>query len=341
MPKKERHLWRLSSTILLLGALLFCAVLFAQLDVVDGRRRKSPWSKTRSKKTQAAKAELKDARRRDEAAKSRGANCPMADSSSTLEALLDMVHSKRALDQPDARAAAVACSHRATYLYPDSPRAWETKASLLQEGGKLEEAAAAFGSAVRLRPDPNNLHMLGGTFLMMGAHRAQEAIVHLEKAHTLQPLSPSIASDFALANYYMGHADKAIKLWNYCTELDPQNALQYYYNMVGVHQERSEWEQAQELLSKMLKLNPLSSETYESLGVVQTTRSRYPSALDAFTRSLQLLERRQHWSEVDRVRLLQAVADTHLNQENFWAAIEPYNNALTLNAKLHRDRLGS
>ena len=32
------------------------------------------------------------------------------------------------------------------------------------------------------------------------------------------------------------------------TELDPAGALQYYYNMVGVHQERSEWARAQKLL---------------------------------------------------------------------------------------------
>ena len=74
----------------------------------------------------------------------------------------------------------------------------------------------------------------------------------LQRARALQPASASIASDYALAKYYTGEAAEAIQMWQICTELDPQNAPQFLYNMVGVHQERSEWKKAQTLLKKML-----------------------------------------------------------------------------------------
>ena len=78
----------------------------------------------------------------------------------------------------------------------------------------------------------------------------------LQRARALQPASAGIASDYALAKYYTGEAAEAIQMWQTCTELDPQNAPQYLYNMVGVHQERSEWKKAQTLLKKMLLHDP-------------------------------------------------------------------------------------
>ena len=59
-----------------------------------------------------------------------------------------------------------------------------------QQLGRHDEAAAAFGSAVRLAPsDSTFLHSLGGAFLVMGGHRAGEAMVHLKRAHAQQPAS--------------------------------------------------------------------------------------------------------------------------------------------------------
>ena len=65
----------------------------------------------------------------------------------------------------------------------------------------------------------------------------------------------------------------------------------------------------------MLLHDAQSSETHESLGMVQSSRSQHAQALDAFKKSLQLLPRRQHASDEDRVRLLASIADTHLNME--------------------------
>lgn len=280
--------------------------------------------------------------RLDKAALSLVDGCPVAVEDSTLEALLSTARSTRARGKQEDRLAALTCAHRASYLYPDAPEAWDMTATLLQESGKLDVAASAFESSLRLKPsEPRYLHQLGGTFLMMGGHRAKEAMVHLQAAQRQQPSSPAIVSDFALAFYYTGQAEEAIRMWKRCTELDPGAALQYYYNMVGVHQELSEWGLAQKLLKKMLKLDPLSSETYESLGVVQSTRNIYPAAEGAFRKSLELIERRQHWTEADRVRLLQAVADSHMNQEQFAEAIAPYQQALALTAQLQRQGLAS
>jgi tetratricopeptide (TPR) repeat protein len=110
--------------------------------------------------------------------------------------------------------------------------------------------------------------------------------------------------------------------------LDPKNEGQYLYNMVGVHQERSEWKAAKTLLTRMLALDPLSSETHESLGVVQATRRDYASALAAFSKSLALLPRRKHFDASDRVRLTTSVADTHMNQEHFALALAAFQEAL-------------
>jgi tetratricopeptide (TPR) repeat protein len=321
-----------------LVAALLC--LAEALGLADAKRRRNPWGKDRKKGSKSTKAH--EEWRRDETARSLGNGCPVAEEGSTLEALLSTARSTRTRGKQEDRQAALACAHRARYLYPDAPDAWDMTATLLQESGKLDDAASAFESALRLKPsEPRYLHQLGGTFLMMGGHRAKDAIVHLQAAQRQQPSSPAIASDFALANYYTGQAEEAIRLWKRCTELDPGGALQYYYNMVGVNQERSEWGLAQKLLKKMLKLDPLSSETYESLGVVQSTRNVYPAAEEAFRKSLELIERRQHSTEADRVRLLQALADSHMNQEQFAEAIPSYQQALALTAQLQRQGLAS
>ena len=302
-----------------------------------GRRKKSSWSKARNNIKTAEKAAKKEERVRVDAKRSAGDACPVPQTGSTLDVLLEIAHSKWSGGAQEDRAAALACVHRATFLFEQSPRGWYLKGSMFQQTGKLEEASAAYGAAVRLHPSgPTYLHQFGGTLLMMGAHRASDALVHLKKAHALLPESAAIASDFALANYYTGQADEAIKTWRHCAEkLDKNGALQYYYNMVGVHQERSEWEEAKKLLTKMLKLNPHSSETFESLGVVQSTRSLYPAARQAFQKSLELLEGREHWSEVDRVRLLQSIADSYANEEHFALAIPPYMQAQALTEHLH------
>jgi tetratricopeptide (TPR) repeat protein len=257
--------------------------------------------------------------------------CPVSDAN--LDTLLETAKSKWLPDSVQDRKQALACIHDATSLFPGSPRAWYMHGFMLQNSGALEEAAAAYGAAVRTHPTESTYaHQLGGCLLMIGAHRAQEALPHLNIAHHLAPSSAPIASDFALAQYYSGRAAEAIKLWKRCEKLDPSNTLQYLYNVVGVHQERSEWKAAFKLLTRMLKLDPLSSETYESLGVVQTTRQRFGAALAAFNTSLALLPRRKHWDANDRMRLQAGVADSLMNLEHFSEALAAYADALAIAA---------
>ena len=302
-------------------------------------------------------------RKRTRTKKGDGWRCPVPVESGErgdkyLEALISMARQKRALGSAQDIAIALSCAKRATSLFADSHRAWYLQGSLFQKQGNLEAAAAAYGgavdvvrdacyaignrelerfltctshspAAVHIDPaDSSYLHQLGGSLLMQGGHRAQDALPHLQRAHKLSPESSAIASDLALAQYYQGGAKQALKLWRRCARLDPKNEGQYLYNMVGVHQERSEWKAAKKLLTRMLALDPLSSETHESLGVVQATRRDYASALAAFSKSLALLPRRKHFDASDRVRLTTSVADTHMNQEHFALALAAFQEAL-------------
>jgi tetratricopeptide (TPR) repeat protein len=270
----------------------------------------------------------REATGQDRSTKSAGHACAGADTSSTLKALLDAALTKWSKGGADDRREALACMNAATHHFPEAADAWRVKGALLQQVGNAEAAASAYLTATSLNPsDPEYHHQLGGLLLGQGAHRAEEALLHLRKARALSPLSAAIAADFALGLYYTGHAEAAVTMWRECAQLDAGNALQYYYNVVGVYQERSEWAPAQALLEEMLSIDPRSSETLESLGVVQSTRALYSQAVTSLRHSLALVQTRKQWSDLDRLRLLAAIGDAHMNSENFAEAIPPYTGA--------------
>ena len=162
------------------------------------------------------------------------------------------------------------CLKLCTKLYPKSSVCWFQRGIRAQREDKHATSTSLFKNAANLKPSSFEAwHMLGGSLLLQGSQHAAKAHEHLLKGEKLNPSFAALISDLALATYYLGRVDDALKLWKRCISLEPKNEASHLYNMIGVYQERGRLRTARKLLRRMLALAPGSAEAHESLAVVQ------------------------------------------------------------------------
>jgi tetratricopeptide (TPR) repeat protein len=133
--------------------------------------------------------------------------------------------SATALDAREARALAEAGARRALEL---DPRLADGHATLAAVRCRLDwawtECERALRTALALDPNHATAHHLLGEYLVQRG-RFAEADAELEKARTVDPLSPAIATHVGIARMYAGRHDDAVRAAEQALEIDPRFLL--------------------------------------------------------------------------------------------------------------------
>ncbi|WP_022664015.1 tetratricopeptide repeat protein [Desulfospira joergensenii] len=118
-----------------------------------------------------------------------------------------------------------------------------------------------------------------------GAGRIDPAIAALEKAIEKDPESALLKRD--LIRFYLekNQKDQALALAEDLVELDPENVDNLLLlARFKSDRNRKEDQDLQDLLKRILDLDPANKETYLRLGKIYMENQQYPKALDLFTR---------------------------------------------------------
>lgn len=189
--------------------------------------------------------------------------------------------------------------------------------------GKLNEAIAAFQQAVRLAPDNEFAHnQLGLLYAKKerdgDAFREFSTVVQLDRRNTFALLWTGILY------LKQNDMDKAFEAFQEVTSLDPNNADAYYF-LGAIYNFRHHPVKAIEYLKKARDADSGEADTHYRLGRAFHRLDMINNAYLEYTRALKL--------KPAYTKAINEIGWIYYNQGNYQAAIDQWNNALSINPK--------
>ncbi|NOZ00976.1 MAG: tetratricopeptide repeat protein [Deltaproteobacteria bacterium] len=178
--------------------------------------------------------------------------------------------------------------HEALTLNPEHPKALLLRGFIQMGLKQLDEAAASFRAALKVKPDffeaRNNL---GAVMMAQGLYA--EAIRILEPL-THEPLyvTPWFAhGNLGRCYYELGDLEKARTYLEMAVFLNPRYCLGYLHLGI-VHQDRGDLRDARSTFEKAIKNCPKFAEPYYHLGVIQQRAGEMEAARASFAKCVEL-----------------------------------------------------
>jgi eukaryotic-like serine/threonine-protein kinase len=128
-----------------------------------------------------------------------------------------------------AYAAADAASRKAVDLDDNSSEAHTARGLALCNLSKWEECEKEFLRALALNPNDPSAHYFYGFIYLMPQNRIGEALVHMQAALTLDPLSPVVNMNYGVLLHSAHRTSEAIAQLRKLTERDPAFGGGHYY----------------------------------------------------------------------------------------------------------------
>lgn len=185
------------------------------------------------------------------------------------------------LERPDL---ALADYDAALSLDPKFAHAICSRASALEDLGRIEEAHAAYSLAISIDPQ-QAAYWFGRGDLLMREDRFAEAEIDLHRACELDPDSPEYRLRYAMALHYQSRFAEARSAYDQVLELDPRNdaalaerAICHWRLGLDLH--------ALEDVEEALRLNSNSVYAHEYHARLLMHAERYREAFDAVQRSI-------------------------------------------------------
>jgi tetratricopeptide (TPR) repeat protein len=155
---------------------------------------------------------------------------------------------------------------------------------LLADGGRLDEAIAAWHGATAAQPRLLEAHRaLGRAYRVQG--RPAEAIASLRQAARLQPNDAGAQLELASALSANGEHEESISVLRRALELNPSDAKAHL--KLGAELSRLKcWDEATEVFRKVVALDPGIPEAWNNLGNALVNTGRANNAIEAFERAV-------------------------------------------------------
>jgi serine/threonine protein kinase/tetratricopeptide (TPR) repeat protein/TolB-like protein len=178
-----------------------------------------------------------------------------------------------------------AASEEALRLDPASPRIQVSRASVLLESGRTEQAAAMVRQAIATRPNDDESHRLLAKMLeQQGQFEAAEA--EFRQAITIRP--DYWRNHSALGAFYWraNRLGDAIGAFKRVTDLQPDNAWGYL-NLGATYQKSGENAQALVCFQRALAIGP-DDFAYSNIGTIHYDEGRYEEAARAYEAAIRI-----------------------------------------------------
>jgi tetratricopeptide (TPR) repeat protein len=137
---------------------------------------------------------------------------------------------------------------------PQSYRAHQIRAQLLETSGKDEEAVAEYRRALELKPDLQNVHFAIGS-LYWKDRRLEEARVELEEELRLNPNHPQALYELGDILTGAGKAREAEAHFRKAVKLEPKMA-EAHFALEKIYTQNGQYQQAVDQLRKALEIDP-------------------------------------------------------------------------------------
>ncbi len=189
--------------------------------------------------------------------------------------------------------------------------------------GNWVEAEADFRQAVGLGPQAPTAYQAYAMNLLVPLKRFEDARHQLERAREFDPLSPVVASSWALIHYFEGDYDRAIAEQEALLERDPDFGMAHFFiGQASIAAGRPE--QALERLRLATALVGETPEIVATLGVAQAAAGQEEAARAVVT-ALELRARTSYVSPVLLAQIHAALGDSE-------AALDALDQARSLHA---------
>jgi eukaryotic-like serine/threonine-protein kinase len=180
---------------------------------------------------------------------------------------------------------ALAAAQRADQIRDDLPEVHFSLGSVYQDTGKTAQAIAELRRGLQLAPNSDQGYLrLGNAYLVNG--QKDEAIASFKKAIDVNPYYWVLHRDLGRTYYSIGENEKALAEFQQVTQLQPNNA-EGWSNIGTLDIRLGKFDDSILAYQKSLQLDPTWL-AYMNLGYVYTAEKKYPQAIEALEKSVQL-----------------------------------------------------
>ena len=181
----------------------------------------------------------------------------------------------------------MASFQQALQLKPEkTPRPRTTWASHWREQGRLDESAACFQQALRLKPDYPDAHNNLGNVLEK-QDKLEEALACYQQALRLRPNYPEAHYNLGIVLARQGRLDEAIASYQQALQLKP-NYPETHNNLGTVLARQGKLEEAVANYRQALRLKPADPEAHNNLGLGLAKQNKLDEAVASYQEALRL-----------------------------------------------------
>jgi tetratricopeptide (TPR) repeat protein len=170
-----------------------------------------------------------------------------------------------------------------------NPKAWlahNNMGVIYREKGELREAARAFETALRIKPDYvaayNNL---GLVYFDLGF--VEQSIDQYKTALMISPNYVIIRSNLGSAYFSQGSTEEALKEFERVVALEPDH-VDAHYNLGVIYQMKGLFDEAIKEYQVVLRIDPQSADAHNNLGVIYNKFGWIDKAVTEFKESLKI-----------------------------------------------------
>jgi protein O-mannosyl-transferase len=152
--------------------------------------------------------------------------------------------------------------------------------------GRLDEAEASYGVALRLQPDSALLHNNHGMFLFQRG-KLEEAVAEFSAAVRIAPDWANMHQNLATALVQKGDLDGAIQHFRQALRIQPDSAL-LHNNLATILAQRGELDEATLHLREAVRYRPDNADMRTGLGILLMRQGKLDDAIHEFGEALRI-----------------------------------------------------
>jgi tetratricopeptide (TPR) repeat protein len=182
--------------------------------------------------------------------------------------------------------------------------AYNNRAAILAELGRVDEAVKIWNFVAKKAPDLGRTHYNLGNVAMQNGDTIF-AIKKFQQAIELEPDYIPAIVNLAICYQNIGEIEQSFRLYDQALEISPNNS-QLIYNKAFLLYENENYSEAKSLFSEVVTLNPQNVSALNYLGLCHQADNQPESALQCFDKAL-FINPNYSYAKKNKSMLLQSI----------------------------------